>query len=752
MIKLVLVLAVVVVVILVVVIVAVRNMRREDPDEFADQRDGRGRTRGGQDDRDLPYRGSESAGRRPARAGRNAAAAGGQAAARSAARRQGSGPRSAGSGRGSDERRDQSPGRGYRRAPDAADGYDADPGFDQRGGPPSDDRRSAPAASGPHKRRRPDDTLHSPDGPAPARTRRRSGDSAEWDSSEWEQLSDVDYWTELASSKPMTSGTQPKPSRPAAHRGGSAAGPGQEPETMAVRSQAPAGAPRRDPVTGLPIRGPQPADAELTAAAGRSDFAAAPVPDEPQDRRRPAAASNGDRGSKHHRRPAASHNGDRGPAGRQMPPAVPASDRGQRFLDAPGRDPGRYLDVGPASLPMPAIRDVPPGRPAPPAIRDVPPAPAARQARPRDIAATPPPAAAPPAVPPPAAQAPPSRGQRPVPIDDDPLTSPSFPAIKTSDSRSYRNGRADTPPGGSRAPAPYPAATPQRPSYDSPTAQYPAAQYPTAQYPEAQYPAPQYQEAQYPEAQYPEAQYPTAQYATPPTAQPPAPHRSGQHSAPHNPAPQSPAPQRPAAEEPVRGRRAAERPAAQHSAPQYARDDGGAYRPDPLPNRNPYPAPVANASPGPAAAQPARSPVTPASGNPYGSYVTPDSHQAPPSGYNGYPAAPGNGHGQPYPPPAAPAGIGQNGNGYWHQAAPVSGSLPAPEGSGYLGDPAQAGQPPHAGVPEPDYRNGYGQHNPAGYPLDGYPAAPENPAGYAPVDPYGSDGYGGYTEYGAAER
>jgi hypothetical protein len=132
--------------------------------------------------------------------------------------------------------------------------------------------------------------------------------------------------------------------------------------------------------------------------------------------------------------------------------------------------------------------------------------------------------------------------------------------------------------------------------------------------------------------------------------------------------------------------------------------------------------------------------------------VTPDSHQAPPSGYNGYPATPGNGHGQPYPPPPAPGGTGQNGNGYWHEAAPVSGSLPAPAGSSYLGAPAPAGEPHHAGVPELDYRNGYGQHNPAGYPLDGYPAAPENPAGYAPVDPYGSDGYGGYPEYGAAER
>ena len=267
----------------------------------------------------------------------------------------------ASSGRGFDERRDQSPGRGHRRAPDPGDGYDADPGFDQRGGRPNDDRRSAPAASGPQKRRRPDDsTQHRPDGPAPARTRRRSGDSAEWDSSEWEQLSDVDYWAELASSKPMTSGTQPKPSRPAAHRGGSAAGPGQdpEPETMAVRYQAPAGAPRRDPVTGLPVRGPQPADAELTAAAGRSDFAPAPVPaDQPQDRQRPAAASNGDRGSKHHRRrpaatatgarPAATATGAR-PAARCLRPRRPAIVASVSSTPLAGTRAGTWMSGRPA--------------------------------------------------------------------------------------------------------------------------------------------------------------------------------------------------------------------------------------------------------------------------------------------------------------------------------------------------------------------------------------------------------------------
>ena len=695
--KLVLVLAVVVVVILVVVIVAVRNMRSEGPDEFADQRDGGRRTRGAEDDRDLGYRRRESAGRQSARTGRGARPAGGPASGRSAAARQGNVPRSAGPGRGYDDRREQPAGRGSRRAPDPADGrgYDADQGFDPRNGRPYDDRRSAPAASGPQRRRRPDDGAQPrPDAPAPARSRRRSGDSSEWDSSEWEQLSDVDYWTELASSKPMTSDTELAPSRSGAQRGSSAAGPARdpEPETMAVRSPVPGGAPRRDPVTGLPVRAPQAGDAELTVAGGRADFAPAPVPaDQPQVRRRPAAASNGDRASKHHRRPSASPNGDRGRAARPLPPAAPSSDRDQRFLEAPGRDPGRYLDVGPASLPMPAIRDVPP----------------ARQARPRDVL-PPPPAAAPPAV-----QAPPARRQRPVPLDEDPLTSPSFPAVQASDSRSYRNRRSDTPPGGSRAPAPYPAAAPQRPSYDPPTAQYPGAQYSAPQYPAAP---------------YPEAQYPTAQYPTAPAPQPPASQRSGQHSPPQRPVSDMPTPPAlPAA--PAPQRRSPERPTAQYSAPQYPAGDGrsnpGAYRTDPLPSRNPYPASAANGSAIPAA-PPAHGPVTPASGNPYGSYVTPDSGQAPASGYNGYAANPVNGSGLPYPAPPAP-GTGQNGNGYWHQ-------------------PDQAGQQ------QPDYRNGYGEHSQAGYPANGYPAGPENPAGYAPDDPYRSDGYGGYPEYGAAER
>jgi hypothetical protein len=58
------------------------------------------------------------------------------------------------------------------------------------------------------------------------------------------------------------------------------------------------------------------------------------------------------------------------------------------------------------------------------------------------------PSAAPPPVLPSRPQA---RPVPPPPLDDDPLTSPSFPAVNTSDSRSYRSRRSDSKPG--RAPA-----------------------------------------------------------------------------------------------------------------------------------------------------------------------------------------------------------------------------------------------------------------------------------------------------------
>jgi hypothetical protein len=715
--KLVLVLAVVVVVILVVVIVAVKNMRAEDPDEF-----------GSQDERDVGYD-RRRPGRQPVRTSRGAGPTGRAAAGRPAR----SESRSGGAGRGFDERRDQQRGGGYgHRIPedqgyDTDQGYDADGGFDQRAAAAYDDHRSAPVPTGRERRRRSDNGTGHRSDEAPTRARsargRRSGDSSEWDSSEWEKLSDVDYWAELASDKPLTTTAQPAAPYSAASRNGAQRRSGQdrETETLAVREPVPS-APRRDPATGLPVRDPQqPPDADLAATASRNDFAAAPVAvDQAQNRQRPATgpnrerrgqdsqrsvASANDERSTRRQRPRAASTGERRLPDRQRPPAAPVSESEQRSLAALMGEPSTYLSAGPASLPMPAIRDVPPDRP-----RDVP------RDRPR------------------------------VAPDDDPLTSPSFPKIPAADSRSYHSGRtdtpangsraqspypADTPANGSRAQSPYPAATRQFAAYDAPAAPYPSDQRPAAQYPAAQYPAAQYPAAQYPSAQHPErpaAQYPAASY-------PSASYPSAQY--PERPAAQYPAPEQRASRHRGNGSVAADR-TNQH-----------AYRPDPLTSPGPYPSGTASASPAAASMPPGPAPVPPAAGNPYGSYVTPDGQPTMASSYDSYAAMPGNGHGQSYQPPAVPGDTGQNRNGYWHQQPSAPASSSGPSNSSYLGSAAQV---PNADPHGAGYQNGYGQQSQAGYLPSSYPTSQDDPAGYPPVDPYGSDGYGGYPGYGAAER
>jgi hypothetical protein len=423
--KLVVVLAVVVVAILVVVFVAVRNMRAEDPEEFADRPRGRDADRGSRDGRDLRYDRREPAGQQPARAGRPA----------------GNGSRSAAAGR--DVRRDHQAD-GYDQRAHSGLGYDGDPGSGQRR-PPADRRGPAPQRGGQDRHRTgPGRTGESQASARARRVRNRPpGDSSEWDSSEWDKLSDIDYWTELASDKPLTTTAQPAaqapPAPPATDR---------DAETAALRGPVPGGAvpegmvtrevPRRDPVTGLPVRGyPQPsgaepaddvlADARLADAglvdtvlgvpglagppATRADYAAAPVPSGPAPDQ------------------------VRGPAGRD--------------------------DFAAAALRAGAAQD---------------------QLRPLAEPRLPVPKhAGPPEFPGPARRAEPSRP--PVDPDDDPLTSPSFPKIPASDSRSYRNGEADTPAGGSPAPARHLAPTQQFTSYGPPAPQRPAARHASGQHP-----------------------------------------------------------------------------------------------------------------------------------------------------------------------------------------------------------------------------------------------------------------------------
>jgi hypothetical protein len=278
------------------------------------------------------------------------------------------------------------------------------------------------------------------------------------------------------------------------------------------------------------------------------------------------------------------------------------------------------------------------------------------------------------------------QGRPRVDPDDDPLTSPSFPRIPASDSRSYRNGRADTPSRGASAPSPYMAPTQQFPSYGSVAPDFPG------------HPGPGY----------------------------PGNGNSGPDFS-------------------------------SHSGPGYpgngSRDADtthpNAYRPDPLSSRDAYPAPT-----GPAPARP--EPAAPATaGNPYGSYVTPDSQAGTP-GYGEYhgahSAATGNGHG-PYVPSALPGEAGPPAeNGYWQGPPSVPGGVPESGTPSYPDGPGQLPDPLGTGGYQAAYGNGYGGYDQAGYQAGSYPAGPHDPAGYAPLDPYGRDGYGGYPGHGPAER
>jgi hypothetical protein len=621
--KLVIVLAVVAVVILVVVFVAVRNMRAEDPDEFADRPLDRSGGRGSRDDRDPGNDRREPAERQPARASRGGRPAGGQGT---------NGYRSATTtARGPDD--------GYDQPRQNGRGYDEDGDFGRPRG--RDDRRSARPGS--EERRR-----GGQDSQAPARSRqtrgRRSDDSSEWDSSDWEKLSDVDYWTELAADKPLTTTAQPaaqaQPGRPRADREAeTAAIHAPRPAEAGSAETAPAGVLRRDPVTGLPVRGrPQPDEAELVAATdGRADFAAAPILS--------AAAED------------------------QFRPMGPRADFGPPPVSAAAVED----QLRPLAEPWLPRHGESAGRPGP--VRGV------------------------------------AADRPPVDPDDDPLTSPSFPRVPASDSRSYGSGRASTPPRGSRVPEGPLAPTQQFTSYGSPVSQRSAARHGGP------------------------ADFGGDTDRTNPNSYLPDPPLNGDPY---------PAP----------------------NGDPYPAPNGHPYAAS---NGNPYPAHAASAPATPAApASPRTSgPTTPASGNPYGSYVTSDSQDTA-FGYGDYPAVPGNGHGSYLPSPApgsttdgsylpspAPGGsTGRHaGNGHRPRQQPTApADVPSPAAPGYPGEPAHRRDPRHASAQAVDYRNGYGQQGQAGYLPGGYPAGSPNPAGYGPPDPYRRDGYNGYPEYGAAEN
>ena len=289
----------------------------------------------------------------------------------------------------------------------------------------------------------------------------------------------------------------------------------------------------------------------------------------------------------------------------------------------------------------------------------------------------------------------PARGLAPnrplVDPDDDPLTSPSFPRIPASDSRSYHNGRTSTPAWGSRAPARELEPTQQFTSYGSP-APPPAA----------------------------------ARHAVPADV--------GGDTDRTNPNSYLPDPLLNGDPYPV------------PNGNPYPAPDGNHH---PVPDGDPYPVRAATAPAAPAPSAPA------ASGNPYGSYVTSDSQDTAFSygDYPDLPG--GNGHGPylPSPVPGGTSTGRHSGSNYWqHQQPTAPAGVLGAGASGYPDAPAQAPDPRDSGAQAAGYRNGYGQHDQPGYLPNGYPAGSHNPAGYGLQDPYGHDGYGGYPEYGAAEN
>jgi hypothetical protein len=254
----------------------------------------------------------------------------------------------------------------------------------------------------------------------PARSDRAGAKAS--DAPNWDSMSDVDYWTELAADKPFAPEPVPSPV--------SVTGSRRSPEQAAGARSATRGEPRGDQAGALPSRQSRSA----RAAAGRTaEFAAAPTES------RPAHAP-----GRYAAEPATESIAALTRLANQGPAAPPAG--GQSRNSQPHSTVERPAGPRPAPQRELLQREAPQRdaaqRPLPPRGPQLPPA-QPHQSQPRQQV----------------------RPLPPAPLDDDPLTSPSFPAINTSDSRSYRTtGRADTSPGGSRG----------IPAYSEPTQQYAA--------------------------------------------------------------------------------------------------------------------------------------------------------------------------------------------------------------------------------------------------------------------------------------
>ena len=229
-----------------------------------------------------------------------------------------------------------------------------------------------------------------------SKSKSKRDDDGDWPSNEWDELSDVDYWTELAADKPFTGDAPPAAARPG------------RPERAAARSSGRADATKRLDQPLLPPVG-RPAARDRSADLAARDRSARPGGQGPQsadlaarDRSADLTAA-GPRGSSSSRtrRPDA----DRLDSGRLDAERVSASRSLPRRPDATRSEP----------VPLRADPARPESRPARPA-----------QSRPA------------------AASLAASSSRHSAPLDDDPLTSPSFPRIDATDSRSYARSRSGT--------------------------------------------------------------------------------------------------------------------------------------------------------------------------------------------------------------------------------------------------------------------------------------------------------------------
>jgi hypothetical protein len=637
-------LAAVIVVILVAVAVGLRFVRNDERADLAERPADRGGARSRKDP-DWRSPGQQAPGQRAQ-------------PDRIAARQQGS-ARLRRSDRGHDEPADPREARGRAAAARRQDDRYA---AAAQAAPGSSDRRDEPARGRPNQDDLPQLRAR--------QVRGRRDDAADWPSTEWDKLSDADYWKEVASDRPLT--TTARTAQPQSGRGGRGA-----PPQPAVPQ----------PATAAP---PQPA-----AAYGRDSL---PVP----------VAGHG-----HHLPPQAA-----------IGPAGPAGPLGySRDLSASVGPAGHSRDLPAAAAPAGYSRDLPAPAGSGGYSRDLPAAAgtAGFAGYSRDLLAAPTAGLAPgpgrpdlarPAHP--GAEADPGHPgmplrQRPVagvPDDNDPLTSPSFPKVVTSDSRSYRNGRSA---GTARGPDSY--SVPAQFAGHGAAAPGPAATGPAAAGSANGHTGNGHNG--YYGVEPDTGQAATAAYSYRQAPQPAADsYTAGNYAAGHY----APASYQPAG----------------HAAANGYVIPAGPYQPG-----SSAAARSAAGSTGPASSPP--------SGNPYGSYVSSDlpgyldnpepayPRSSSEPGYASHPAGAENGRAtSPYlygSPVLNSAPQGDNWKSSWYPDAPLSTAPDAPPAS--PAPPTQADA--HAAYRTPDHLNGNGHYGAPGYAPGSYPDRRHDPAGYLPA-------------------